>query len=255
MPIPPKESARQVQVLPASTPDYRYTDATEAGSASEPQIWVVAGDIHGRIRRVSEIPELKHAAGVILTGDLTTSGGKAAAHAVIRAFQSENPRVYAQTGNMDRAEVNDMLRESGISLHCKMHELCPGTALFGVGGSTISSWATPTEFPETFFSEWLERLARAAAGFNRVLLAMHEPPLDTICDRLKNGSHAGSSAVRDFIVKHQPEACLCGHIHESPGMQRIGRCLVINPGPFSSGRYATLTITPSGVGAKLHRLR
>lgn len=254
MPIPPAESP-QVPGRPCSPPDIRCTGADTSGGSPGSQLWVVAGDIHGRIRRVSEIPELKQAAGVILTGDLTTFGGKAAARTVIEAFRAENPRIHALPGNMDRAEVNDLLEESGISLHCRTHELCPGAVLFGIGGSTISPWGSPTEFPEAFFSTWLERLASAAACSRHLLLAVHEPPLNTICDRLPNGSHVGSSAVRDFIDKHQPAACLCGHIHESAGIQRIGRCLAVNPGPFSSGRYATLTITPEGVDAALRRLR
>lgn len=254
MPIPPAESP-QIPGLPDSPPEIRCTGAGTEDSTPGTQSWVVAGDIHGRIRRISEIPELKQAAGVILTGDLTTFGGKAAASTVIEAFRAENPRIYALPGNMDRAGVNDFLEESGISLHCRMHELGPGAVLFGIGGSTISPWGSPTEFPEAFFSTWLERLASAAAACRHKLLAVHEPPLNTLCDRLSNGTHAGSAAVRDFIEKHQPAVCLCGHIHESAGIQRLGRCLAVNPGPFSSGRYALLTISPGGVEASLRRLR
>jgi Icc-related predicted phosphoesterase len=40
----------------------------------------------------------------------------------------------------------------------------------------------------------------------------------------------GSTAVREFIERHQPLLSLHGHIHESRGAVRIGRTLAINPG-------------------------
>jgi hypothetical protein len=42
--------------------------------------------------------------------------------------------------------------------------------------------------------------------------------------------HAGSTAVRASIEKHQPLVGLHGHIHESKGFVRIGRTLCLNPG-------------------------
>jgi hypothetical protein len=41
---------------------------------------------------------------------------------------------------------------------------------------------------------------------------------------------AGSTAVRAAIEKYQPLLGLHGHIHESRGLEKIGRTLCINPG-------------------------
>jgi len=47
----------------------------------------------------------------------------------------------------------------------------------------------------------------------------------------------GSTAVRQLIEEFQPLLALHGHIHESRGINRIGRTVVINPGSdYSSGR-------------------
>lgn len=73
-----------------------------------------------------------------------------------------------------------------------------------------------------------------------LLLVSHTPPHATACDRLHNGTPVGSTAVRDFIQKYQPEICLCGHIHESRAEDRLGRTLVINPGTLSAGGYVLL---------------
>lgn len=225
-----------------------------AHSDASGRYWVILGDVHGRIRRVQDIPELAGADGVILSGDLTTSGGTASARAVIEAIQAVSPAVLAQIGNVDRAEVNDWLEAQGINLHRKVHELSPDVALLGVGGSTFSPFGTPSEFPEARFSEWLEELARKAGSVRHKILISHAPPHNTECDRTSSGIHAGSTAVREFIEEHQPTICICGHIHESAGCQRIGRTLVVNPGPFALGYYALLTISDTVVGVTMRRL-
>jgi len=40
----------------------------------------------------------------------------------------------------------------------------------------------------------------------------------------------GSTAVRDAILRYQPLLALHGHIHESKGVQRMGRTVAVNPG-------------------------
>ncbi len=80
---------------------------------------------------------------------------------------------------------------------------------------------------------------------NNVILAYHPPPFDTNIDlapRLtekmtyaKVGGqqdfiHVGSKSVRAAIEKLQPVVGLHGHIHESRGMDKVGKTLVFNPG-------------------------
>lgn len=217
------------------------------------QCWVVLGDVHGEVDRVADIPELAGADGVILTGDLTKLGGVSPARAVIEAVQAVNPVVLAQIGNMDRPEVNEWLETQGINLHRKVRELAPHTALLGMGGSTFTPFGTPSEFPEARFAEWLESLTARAKDYRALVLVCHTPPWDTVCDRIGNGRHAGSRAVREFIEEHQPRVCLCGHIHEARGEQRIGRTHVLNPGAFAAGGYALLHLEDD-VRAELRRL-
>lgn len=58
-----------------------------------------------------------------------------------------NPVIYAQIGNMDRAEVTDWLAKQGWNTHLCVRELAPGVALMGLGGSTFTPFGTPSEFP------------------------------------------------------------------------------------------------------------
>jgi Icc-related predicted phosphoesterase len=42
--------------------------------------------------------------------------------------------------------------------------------------------------------------------------------------------NVGSTSVRSLIEHYQPMLSLHGHIHESPGMSKIGTTIAINPG-------------------------
>ena len=99
-------------------------------------------------------------------------------------------------------------------------------AFFGWGGNGFSPIDAELEL---YMRNHADRLKSASAGGNLVLLC-HAPPYGTTLD-LVAGEHAGSKSVRSFIETFGPRACVCGHLHESAGMRdRIGRCVVINPG-------------------------
>lgn len=88
------------------------------------------------------------------------------------------------------------------------------------------------------------------------MLAVHTPPKGSLCDRLGNGAHVGSPAVRAFIEAVQPDVCLCGHIHESRAVDRIGRTVVVNPGALGAGGYAVVSAPEVGpLTAELKVLR
>ena len=119
-------------------------------------LWIVVGDIHDEPESFARIPEIGEADGVIITGDLTITGGARQAEAVMAAINAHCPVLWAQIGNMDRPEVNAWLEETGCNLHTHTYELAPGVAVFGVGASTFTPFGTPSEFPESTFAEWLE---------------------------------------------------------------------------------------------------
>lgn len=194
------------------------------------------GDLHDKAARLGEIQGLEEADGIIVTGDLTVTGGAAQARNVLEKLTRYNPVIYAQIGNMDRAEVTDWLAKQGWNTHLCVRELAPGVALMGLGGSTFTPFGTPSEFPESRFADWLEHMWREARTYRHVVLSVHTPPHDTLCDIVGDGIHVGSSAVRDFILDAQPDVCLCGHIHESRAVDRLGRTVLVNPGAFCDGR-------------------
>ena len=210
--------------------------------SSHAPFWIVIGDLHGRTDRLSAIPGVASAAGILITGDLTTAGGAAAARHVLDSVAAINPTMLSLFGNMDKPDVAVCLREAGIDLHRVVRQLDADTAVLGIGGSTPTPFGTPSEFSEADIARWLDELLLQAQDVSRLILVSHTPPLGTACDRTAGGLHVGSEAVREFILKHQPDVCLCGHIHESRAEDRLGKTLVVNPGALGDGGYAILSL-------------
>jgi Icc-related predicted phosphoesterase len=61
----------------------------------------------------------------------------------------------------------------------------------------------------------------------------------------------GSSVIRTFIEREQPDLVLCGHIHESRGVDEIGETQIVNPGPVAEGHYAVVDVDDGTVRTRL----
>jgi uncharacterized protein len=97
----------------------------------------------------------------------------------------------------------------------------------GLGYSNPTPFDTPGEYSE----EELARRLSKFQGLSPLVLICHCPPKDTPLDEAGPGMHFGSTAVRDFIEKHQPEYFFCGHIHEAAGVEtRLGKTYGRNVG-------------------------
>lgn len=218
------------------------------------KFWIAVGDIHDDPGQFSRIPGLAHADGIIITGDLTMLGGVQKAQEVLAQMQPGATPVLGQIGNMDLPEVNEWLDSRDMNLHDKVRELAPGVAIFGVGGSTVTPFDTPSEFSEEAYKNWLNEMWPAAAKYPHTILISHNPPKDTICDDLGNGAHVGSESVRQFIEEHQPDLCICGHIHEAKGTDHIGQTLIINPGQLNQGGYVVVKYENGKLTAELREV-
>jgi Icc-related predicted phosphoesterase len=234
-------------------PDSQHKTTKNAQNTEE-TYWIALGDIHDKNSRLSKIPGLRKAQGVIVSGDLTLTGGPDQARKALEPLIKDNIRIFAQIGNMDRPEVTQWLIDQGWNLHCELHELAPDTVIMGVGASTFTPFGTPSEYPESWFAHELERLWHSARKYKHVILVSHNPPKNTVCDDIGGGNHVGSMAVREFIEENQPDICICGHIHEGVGTDLIGHTVVTNPGAFLSGGYLTLRLTANGPAVELGSL-
>ena len=102
-----------------------------------------------------------------------------------------------------------------------------GLTVAGLGCSPPTPFDTPGEYSEDEIAARLEKFA----GVKHLALVCHAPPLDTALDRVREGLHAGSRAIREFIEKNQPAYFFCGHIHEAEGVVvQMGATRAMNVG-------------------------
>ena len=81
------------------------------------------------------------------------------------------------------------------------------------------------DMPEAQAAEILEQIGKAD------ILVSHSPPHKVVDVHADLGS-IGSTAVRDWILKHSPALVLCGHIHDCWGQEaKLGETRVMNLGP------------------------
>jgi Icc-related predicted phosphoesterase len=203
-------------------------------------------DVHGRFDAVPEaVAAIGPVDALIVGGDITPAGSAADAEGAIESWRPLAPRLLALAGNMDSPEIDARLVALGVSLDGR-GTVIGDVGFFGVSAAPFSPLHTPYELPD----EELERRIEAAfadVSATRVLVfCPHAPPHGTACDRLRSGEHVGSEVVRAFVERAQPELVLCGHIHESRGLDELGQSRIVNPGPVFAGHYAVVEIGGDG---------
>lgn len=199
----------------------------------------VIGDVHASFERLERVldrvDQVAAAQGrldaILLVGDLACAGhGRQRTAEKVRAYKAQVAQVLAAVrrrghpfhfvpGNHDLRQVDDPANADGRLVSVG------GARLWGLGG------AGPDLFG--FAYEWPEEEIRAMRVPRVELLLCHAPPRDTAIDRIHDGRHVGSSAVRDLALRTRG-VLLCGHIHEAAGMERLGDCLCLNVGALGT---------------------
>ncbi|MHC5095860.1 MAG: metallophosphoesterase family protein [Planctomycetota bacterium] len=220
-------------------------------------------DIHGVIKH---IPLLANAAkdcdAVVMAGDVTDFGTDDQARSVLSALGAFGKPLLGVSGNCDPPHVDDMLKQQGGGL---LHGPAEMNGFIFVGFSYAAS--QEAVFPNEPISilktkdcglktaqRHLNEPILHNPGLKPMILVTHQPAWGTAVDLQASTRHKGSRSVRSFIEDHQPLLAVSGHIHEAYGTDQIGSTLLVNPGPFRNGRYATIDINRDKAVAKLHWL-
>jgi Icc-related predicted phosphoesterase len=172
---------------------------------------LVFSDIHNDARALQKLMEFE-ADYYFAAGDLVSwSRGLDKMGDCMRARAG---RVYVLPGNHEsESDIAAFCAWFGfVNFHGAAIEIA-GVHIAGLGYSTPTPFDTPGEYSE---AEMAARL-RPFEALHPLVLICHAPPLDTALDRIRDGLHAGSRAVREFIERHQPAYFFCGHIHEAQG--------------------------------------
>jgi len=215
---------------------------------------LVAADFHGvpnAENNLSKFLERGYDC-LVLIGDLTNFGPASLSKSMLERVKSTGVPTFAVPGNCDPKEILQVLENYGVNLHSKCEQLDDITFV-GLGGSNLTPFNTPFELTEAEIQEELAALT-CTTGTNWVLVT-HAPPHDTKLDQIPEGTHVGSKSIRKFIEQKQPLVALCGHVHEARNTDKLGRTLMVNPGPISKGYAAEITLDKSDeIQAKLLEL-
>ncbi len=143
-------------------------------------------------------------------------------------LQSRGDKVYVLPGNHESADqVAGMCARYGLHNFHERHFQVGKWYVAGLGYSSPTPFNTPGEYSEAQLAARLQRFTELSP----LVLVCHAPPFGTPLDQIRQGLHAGSTAVRDFIQQHQPTYFFCGHIHEAEGVTtQIGKTKCWNVG-------------------------
>jgi Icc-related predicted phosphoesterase len=155
--------------------------------------------------------------------------------------------VFTMLGNDDAPGLADVLRGATRSTYAEdgIVELPGGFEMASFGYSTPTPWNTPRELAEDELADRLTALLDGLRDPTSAIVNLHCPPAGTHLDQAAKldaelrpvvdasglvMASVGSTAVRSAIERYQPMLGLHGHVHESPGTERLGGTLCINPG-------------------------
>lgn len=162
-------------------------------------------------------------------------------------------RCFISPGNDDTLEVDSVLASSGyvVDPEEKVVSIDGEHEMITLGVTNRTPWNSAREADEEVLAKKISAMADNVTDMKSGIFNIHVPPIETVLDQaprldeelkivVKGGNvemiSAGSSACKDAITKYQPMLGLHGHIHESPGMVKLGRTLCANPGSeYSEG--------------------
>ncbi|MFA4946682.1 MAG: metallophosphoesterase [Candidatus Micrarchaeia archaeon] len=168
---------------------------------------------------------------ILIAGDLTAPGPESFGNDLLESL--EGKKVFAVHGNMDNERVIRLLGERGVSIHGRITKF-KGCSIAGIGGANPTPFHTPTEYSEG-------EITRILAGIGRVdVFVSHFPPFNTNADLVAGGAHAGSKALRDWILSVKPRVVVCGHIHENSGIESLGETKIVKLAPLMKKSFAVV---------------
>lgn len=186
---------------------------------------LVFSDLHGDWRALERLMETE-ADYYVAAGDLVNFGrGLDRAGQIL---QKRAGRVYVLPGNHETtAQIDSMCQQFGLHDFHEQHAQWGKYHVAGLGYSNPTPFNTPGEYSESQLQQKLEPFA----GLSPLVLICHCPPYGTALDRIRDGKSGGSTAVRDFVLREQPEYFFCGHIHEAAGASTdLGSTRAVNVG-------------------------
>jgi uncharacterized protein len=206
---------------------------------------LAVSDIHGKYIKIIDYLKKNTVDLIILTGDITDFGPKELAEEILNEISSFDIPVLAIPGNCDPINLYGSIDNSkAINIHGKSVTI-KNIGICGFGGSNPTPFKTPLEFDEIEIYDNARNVLEEIKNHEITLFVTHAPPLGTKTDILPSGKHVGSESLRKIIEEFQPTINLCGHIHESMAIDKIGKTSIVNPGMLKEGHVCIINIDDS----------
>lgn len=191
---------------------------------------LAATDIHGDkdlIKRLARRAAREKVDLVVLCGDLTFFEEDASG--LIYPFKKGGKPVLLIPGNHESIATADFLAKlyspKVYNLHGRGFK-SGNVGFFGVGEANIG----PFEIDEVDTMRLLNKAYKKVKTARSKVMVTHAPPYNTNLDNL-GGTHVGFKSIRKAIEKFKPDIAICGHIHETFGIEdKIGKTKIINVG-------------------------
>ena len=169
-----------------------------------------------------------------------------------KKMESSKKKVFITGGNDDLPIVDSFLRRPGPLVYCEsdLVRLDKDHEMISSGYANMTPWKCPRDITEEELEQKIESMASKVTDPKSAVFNLHVPPIDTAldeCPKLDTSvdppkilmgeiTSGGSKSVRKIIEKYQPLLSLHGHIHESRGVEKLGRTVCLNPGSeYSEG--------------------
>ncbi|MCX8179193.1 MAG: metallophosphoesterase [Candidatus Aenigmarchaeota archaeon] len=201
-------------------------------------------DLENMINFLEKLKELDFDV-IVYVGDFTDTGVKGftqedIAKLLIEELKTLKKPIIAVPGNNDHVNIIKLLEKEGISIHGQ-GKIINGVGFYGFGGAQ-TPFKTLYEPTEDEIRKGLERSFIQVMNAEIKVQVTHCPPINSKLDLTLTGFHVGSQTIRNFIEKYSPTVAVCGHIHESRGVDYINKTLVLNPGRFAEGYYGMILL-------------
>ena len=161
-------------------------------------------------------------------------------------FEPKGIPVYITGGNDDYMSIEGILDAAPWVVNAgeKVVELVPGVEMISTGFGNPTPWNCPRDVSEEELLGIITTVADKLAHPESAVFNLHVPPFGSGLDQgplldtsvtpprpiVGETAPVGSTAVREVIERYKPLVGLHGHIHESRGIQKVGRTTCINPG-------------------------
>ncbi len=214
----------------------------------------IIGDIQGEVpiaESFSFLLEKESPDLLLINGDVsnfTSFDPLGLAERVLDKLEMGNVKIFAVPGNHDSKDIRDALSIYGLNIH-EDWKIVDGIGIIGFGGAK-------TPFDTPFEPEDIEMEESIVKSYNeiqdsdeevdKIIILAHNPPYNTKCDKLVDGKHVGSKKLRQIIERLEPDVVIGGHIHEAAAVDKIGKTIVMNPGPLAHRKYGIVDIDDDG---------